>query len=87
METSTPVSYTHLDVYKRQTSSCFLTHLIDSAVSITLQPDTGVSKRLSAAAQEILFNSGNEISWRTVSIAVSYTHLDVYKRQVKGNRI
>ena len=69
----TPVSYTHLDVYKRQVHTA------------------GKSKQDLAAAH--LFSDGGngrlaEIVHRPVAVGVtdrietvSYTHLDVYKRQ------
>ena len=66
-----PVSYTHLDVYKRQS----LVRIIVSALlcgaaafACTLLP-VGNLIRLGAA---VVVGAG----------AVSYTHLDVYKRQV-----
>ena len=69
-----PVSYTHLDVYKRQIwlfmagmlrlSICIALHSLAATASITRKT------RLSAVISLLL-------SVR----AVSYTHLDVYKRQ------
>ena len=65
----TAVSYTHLDVYKRQSMECVPRH------------NTVDCPTLFWAA--ILGNEGDfpsEESFHTF-IAVSYTHLDVYKRQ------
>ena len=66
-----PVSYTHLDVYKRQEND-----------------------RLLVPVRAIFESLGAEVSWdeaeeqvtatkdsTTVQLPVSYTHLDVYKRQ------
>ena len=65
----TPVSYTHLDVYKRQ------------------QTDRGVfgwfsSSRLNALMALLIMPTWGPFPWTmTTSWPVSYTHLDVYKRQ------
>ena len=67
-----PVSYTHLDVYKRQVKQC-----------------TYSRKRLYAAFQYAVYIGNadavicyrNACVFRTGYAAVSYTHLDVYKRQ------
>ena len=87
-----PVSYTHLDVYKRQVQSLL-------QVSVSFMPMPGAS-----GAQEIGFSSffrnyfvnddlyAAVMVWRfftyylvviagAILVAVSYTHLDVYKRQ------
>ena len=75
-----PVSYTHLDVYKRQ------------GVSGT-SSDSGVvsygGQTLSKAEQDgiILYSTDgyeNKTADTLTAEAVSYTHLDVYKRQRKG---
>ena len=65
-----PVSYTHLDVYKRQdkisgrlTAVASLVALRDHICSLT-------------------FNIRYPITMK----AVSYTHLDVYKRQARSKR-
>ena len=60
------VSYTHLDVYKRQTVDSFVTLLI-VVLSSSDNPAAG------AALTAILPEPAS-------IIAVSYTHLDVYKR-------
>ena len=72
--TSSTVSYTHLDVYKRQ-----------KLASVLAYPATGDPYQV---------NSGDEVPYATNLFfqaeadegytveTVSYTHLDVYKRQV-----
>ena len=72
----TPVSYTHLDVYKRQVLTSYSrgegTNLHGSAFRVLKTIRSGYH--------------GNRIECILVAIAsveaVSYTHLDVYKRQV-----
>ena len=64
----TPVSYTHLDVYKRQ-----LQNIPRTAIVI-----------FSDEAHFHLAGTVNKQNYRYWAEAVSYTHLDVYKRQVKG---
>ena len=68
----TAVSYTHLDVYKRQ----LLGHggAGKTTVAEAMALITGVTKRMGKVAD------GNTISDYDKE-AVSYTHLDVYKRQ------
>ena len=63
------VSYTHLDVYKRQPLD---TRTIMRDVIIALAPAT--------LAAIVLFGV-NALLLFAVSVPVSYTHLDVYKRQ------
>ena len=64
-EGHTPVSYTHLDVYKRQGEDCAICHQI--GVCENLLKSLGLAGAV--AAITAAFTS------------VSYTHLDVYKRQ------
>ena len=64
-----PVSYTHLDVYKRQSPSCMtysLPSLRTSPFSLAAAMEPQATRSLKAMT----------------SAPVSYTHLDVYKRQV-----
>ena len=71
---SAPVSYTHLDVYKRQ-----VLYLLKSGCQWRMLPDRfpnwvtvySYFAKWSATDQD-----------GTSALAVSYTHLDVYKRQV-----
>ena len=76
-DTLVPVSYTHLDVYKRQRTGCSIL-----AVSTTNAGCTpGASSPLARSAP-IRRRNG----WpRPSVIPVSYTHLDVYKRQVPAS--
>ena len=65
-----PVSYTHLDVYKRQVLAIPIGFLFSQFVSLVIVNLLGIPKTLF-------------ISLNFVSIGpVSYTHLDVYKRQL-----
>ena len=66
IEGSVTVSYTHLDVYKRQAIAFLYSGLAISILSIIL------TTRILGVEMGVA---------RTVG-AVSYTHLDVYKRQV-----
>ena len=63
-----PVSYTHLDVYKRQTVS------LASWIATPKYADANQDKLLRFT--RALFKAMD------YAAAVSYTHLDVYKRQV-----
>ena len=64
-----PVSYTHLDVYKRQIVTFAMTQLAVSATQIRTLLLNGRSPRYLLPEAVIAY------------IPVSYTHLDVYKRQ------
>ena len=73
--TGGPVSYTHLDVYKRQVQK-FGGSSVADAESIKR-----VAKRIVDTKEQ-----GNEVTVVVSAMgdttdAVSYTHLDVYKRQ------
>ena len=61
-----PVSYTHLDVYKRQIVK-LITHGDFTKEELDIYA-------VGATGEELLTSKGYHI-------AVSYTHLDVYKRQ------
>ena len=74
MENSRSVSYTHLDVYKRQAE--YYGGDIKESARILL-------KDKSAWERRILCN----IEDRQRMFPVSYTHLDVYKRQENDNVI
>ena len=70
-----PVSYTHLDVYKRQV--LILVNQSDKTVSVLF---------VLLVALDSLFQH-RDFSGKLgllLFISVSYTHLDVYKRQGKG---
>ena len=61
----TPVSYTHLDVYKRQ--------VLKAGGCAFITADHG-------NAEKMMNPDGTPFTAHTTN-AVSYTHLDVYKRQ------
>ena len=65
------VSYTHLDVYKRQDTGY--------AIPDFYKEDESCLDILGEAIQQTLLNTGN------IYVPVSYTHLDVYKRQIQAN--
>ena len=82
------VSYTHLDVYKRQRVACMLREQGDVVRgSLRAKDDTDV------AAVARSFGGGGHVAAAGFTLSctldearrsVSYTHLDVYKRQVYG---
>ena len=91
----TPVSYTHLDVYKRQV---LLLRLLLGTFVLLLFPGrwrrvfstfryvvravgVGVAVR---AFQRQRHDLSSGAGSRAGPVAVSYTHLDVYKRQASG---
>ena len=65
-----PVSYTHLDVYKRQVPYGEYRKAI-----ATILPGHG-------GIQKVRYEPESEAELTRTLMAVSYTHLDVYKRQV-----
>ena len=69
-----PVSYTHLDVYKRQVVMCAICVVVNLVV--TALPAKYTSIDCSATK---LYSLTNDTKDRVST--VSYTHLDVYKRQ------
>ena len=70
-----PVSYTHLDVYKRQEKgTVFLPQLLQAATAA--QAAFEAIKAKIAASGQAQGSKG-----KIVIATVSYTHLDVYKRQ------
>ena len=78
-ENQKPVSYTHLDVYKRQIYAAKrmlrLRLTFANRTYYTMAPRSGHNKTASIA---VLHGS-------MFSKPVSYTHLDVYKRQEAAN--
>ena len=79
-----PVSYTHLDVYKRQ-------RIFSSPDALTLTAKPGDTYNLYDAlgvVNDIIYSgtAGNSPVTGIRVPSVSYTHLDVYKRQVPGHR-
>ena len=84
------VSYTHLDVYKRQEGACpqILERLVETNLEQTIgysedeyckQAREKIKKACDAPEADVHFLVGGT---QTNYVAVSYTHLDVYKRQV-----
>ena len=69
-----PVSYTHLDVYKRQ--ALYLIGNDGRNVQISSVRQVGTTKK-----NLVMVNAPSPEESRR-EIPVSYTHLDVYKRQV-----
>ena len=78
-----PVSYTHLDVYKRQPNS-----LPQAAKPEAVYGTKNTIIKMAAMAVRICFFSPNRREKKSGTVmAVSYTHLDVYKRQGKVLRV
>ena len=77
----TPVSYTHLDVYKRQMQKSGrwdIAYICDTdPASRELARNLSPSSRIISDEQEIFDDQSVEAVG-----PVSYTHLDVYKRQI-----
>ena len=90
-----PVSYTHLDVYKRQALPIALQNFLSTTASMVDTIMIGSQGELSVAAVGICsqisslffscyfgFAGGSLLFFSQYwGAAVSYTHLDVYKRQ------
>ena len=79
------VSYTHLDVYKRQRDSCPPVTLDNC--QLPQKEDVKylgiyLDRRLTWRKHIITKNKQLRLQYRQMSI--SYTHLDVYKRQLLG---
>ena len=70
------VSYTHLDVYKRQN------HELEDFKQKKQEERTEAYERRDAAAlRDAKRGHKARIGYARIVLAVSYTHLDVYKRQ------
>ena len=69
-----PVSYTHLDVYKRQKVQSALSRLLAGKTVLVIAH----RMRTVAGADRIVVLENGRVA------PVSYTHLDVYKRQPSG---
>ena len=74
----TPVSYTHLDVYKRQALMKPLEFVV-VLLCVLLGLGRGADLAFATDAATGLYTAG-AVWWRYLA-SVSYTHLDVYKRQ------
>ena len=82
-----PVSYTHLDVYKRQQLApdevlvyCAKGETLDGEIQIQ---DTSCKIKENLSEEVIPMGMGTLLTDAYCIVAVSYTHLDVYKRQVQ----
>ena len=83
MEPPIPVSYTHLDVYKRQVRATLFACATDESKPIL----TGALFEVKEESISVVALDGYRLAiYRDVPqnhrLPVSYTHLDVYKRQV-----
>ena len=84
MPSLTPVSYTHLDVYKRQ----ILDTAFNGIIKINAYKEVVAVNHM---IENLLGKTGEELIGFPVDKimpgidAVSYTHLDVYKRQISIN--
>ena len=74
-----PVSYTHLDVYKRQTALTQRRRVRDGGLRVVNRFQQGRVKTVPAEEAPANYVPAAAVIRR----AVSYTHLDVYKRQVR----
>ena len=84
----TPVSYTHLDVYKRQVVDTAEGRLRALGTRFTVRQEAGatllavyqgaVEIRTTGNAPAVVITAGHQARY---TAPVSYTHLDVYKRQ------
>ena len=76
MSVAISVSYTHLDVYKRQTLNIAkMWRMYQESVSDELKVKESLFRKIFVTNFNISFKS-------PTTDAVSYTHLDVYKRQL-----
>ena len=79
-QTDEPVSYTHLDVYKRQLHVQLHRHA--NSIRDLVEHHVMRHPKVAAIESEIRFQLFVPV-WQRRE-AVSYTHLDVYKRQLPG---
>ena len=77
------VSYTHLDVYKRQDHTCLTETASADTATLDLQGNTILSSfnkwNYRSFDRAVVFS---DIGDQLFTDSVSYTHLDVYKRQL-----
>ena len=80
-----PVSYTHLDVYKRQVYSTGNESLERLNIKLVQTPQAFLSSILLPAFnidyKEKFTDEASVVEAFGMKVPVSYTHLDVYKRQ------
>ena len=72
------VSYTHLDVYKRQSE---YQNDFPFELKVYYQPEEDIEKKENDPELIQFVFDKKMVKYRCVVKAVSYTHLDVYKRQ------
>ena len=81
------VSYTHLDVYKRQvvksTIICFVPRILVGIIPYFVY--RGIVKLTTSSHAKAAKVISNLVI--SVLLPVSYTHLDVYKRQISPYRL
>ena len=85
------VSYTHLDVYKRQVGYVYTKYItagnkVIDASNIDESNTVSLDVKATAYAGDTITSTGTvPTEGTTIAVdpsAVSYTHLDVYKRQI-----
>ena len=76
-----PVSYTHLDVYKRQLEALAIAQRIKEIVGKEHIVDKETKEYRPVEYGDIVILLRTAYGWAETFRAVSYTHLDVYKRQ------
>ena len=92
---SSPVSYTHLDVYKRQVFDCLYHNCpLKDDIAGTVNSIAAITPEMLYTCTDAFYTPGNMVLAVAGNITraqvlaaldpVSYTHLDVYKRQVCG---
>ena len=83
-----PVSYTHLDVYKRQTKVVLIAgnhdHLQKDSNYRSFEWNDNVYPLFGKKLEYVDFPELETAVYGLSYYAVSYTHLDVYKRQLWG---
>ena len=76
------VSYTHLDVYKRQTLD-YTQNLYEKKLVTYPRTDSRfLTEDMAHSLTDLV-----KLAFHTFPVAVSYTHLDVYKRQACAFRL
>ena len=76
-----PVSYTHLDVYKRQLQSSLLIHSHENTSNPEKKKEA--KKKIRCGGERLRAGRGKRGAKERRLRPVSYTHLDVYKRQIQ----
>ena len=83
-EDNSPVSYTHLDVYKRQ-DIAYLQYTSGSTRTPAgvVMSHKNIQVNIEQIVSGYFGEHGGIAPPETTVVSVSYTHLDVYKRQVQ----